>query len=74
MADDKKWEKWDGPGGPEGEGGTSKAESSRAEEVEGKGQQFVAVCSTCGTQAYVGPDWKWFTCWKCGRTSAEMLA
>ncbi|PZR72857.1 MAG: hypothetical protein DLM73_12090 [Chthoniobacterales bacterium] len=74
MTDEKNWEKWEGPGGPEGKGGTSIAASSGPDEVEGRNRQFVAVCATCGMQTYIGADWKWFTCWKCGGTNSEMIA
>ena len=74
MADETKWETWEGPGKPEGKGGTSTRESDQGAEVAGRTRQMVAVCSKCGMQSYVGADWKWFTCWKCGGTSSEMIA
>ena len=67
---DRKWGTWDGPDKPEGDGGLGSGAPS-SEEAEGRGRQFVAVCATCGAQSYIGPDWKWFTCWKCGSTSTE---
>jgi hypothetical protein len=74
MPEEKKWEKREDPGKPEGKGGTSSPESSTGNEVEGRSRQMVAVCVKCGTQSYVGGDWKWFTCWKCGGMSTEMVA
>jgi hypothetical protein len=72
MADEKKWETWEEPGKPEGKGGTSMHESDQGAEVAGRTRQMVAVCAKCGMQSYVGADWKWFTCWKCGGTSADV--
>jgi hypothetical protein len=71
MGDEKKWETWEEPGKPEGNGGTSMRESDQGPEVAGRTRQMVAVCSKCGMQSYVGADWKWFTCWKCGGTSSD---
>jgi ribosomal protein S27E len=65
---DKKWGKWDGPGTPEGPGETGRAEGG---EVEGHSRQITVTCFNCGAHQYVGPDSKWFTCWKCGATSTE---
>jgi hypothetical protein len=74
MADEKKWEESEGAGKPEGNGGTSTREPEQPAEVAGRTRQMVAVCPKCGVQTYVGVDWKWFTCWKCGGTSSEMMA
>ena len=74
MADEKKGQKWEEPEKPEGKGGTSIPQSETTNEVEGRSRQLVAVCFKCGTQSYVGVDWKWFTCWKCGGMSSEMVA
>ena len=72
MADEKKWETWEEPGKPQGKGGTSTGELDEGAEVAGRTRQMVAVCPKCGMQSYVGADWKWFTCWKCGGTSADV--
>jgi hypothetical protein len=74
MADEKKWEKWEGPEKPEGKGGMSAPEPSADNEVEGRTRQLVVVCFKCGTPAYVGAGWNWFTCYKCGGTSSGMVA
>jgi hypothetical protein len=74
MADQRKWGKWDGPEKPEGTGAMGKAEPPSGGEAEGRGSQFVATCFNCGAHSYIGADWKWFTCWKCGATSGEMVA
>ncbi|HMG05657.1 MAG TPA: hypothetical protein VK581_09350 [Chthoniobacterales bacterium] len=74
MSEEKKWQKWEGEGEPEGKGGLSSATASQLSEVDGRTRQLVAVCYKCGTQTYVGVDWKWFTCWKCGGTVTEMIA
>jgi hypothetical protein len=73
MADEKKWEESKDGGKPEGNGGTSTREPTQPEEVAGRARQMVAVCPKCGVQSYVGGDWKWFTCWKCGGTNSEMV-
>lgn len=74
MANERKWEKSDGPEKPQGNGGLGSGEEPTGDEAAGRGRQFVAVCATCGTQSYVGADWTWFTCWKCGATSTSMVA
>jgi hypothetical protein len=75
MADKRKWGKWDGPQPPAGEGGLgSGSPPSAGSEAEGHSRQFVVTCINCGTQSYIGGDWKWFTCWKCGAMSTEMVA
>ena len=74
MANERKWGKSEGPATPMGEGGLGRGEPGSDSEAEGRGRQFVAVCANCGMQSYVGADWKWFTCWKCGATSTEMVA
>jgi hypothetical protein len=74
MAKERKWGKWDGPETPEGDGGLGSGEAPSGNEAEGRARQFVAVCATCGMQSYVGADWQWFTCWKCGATSTQMVA
>jgi len=51
-----------------------RAEPPGGNEAEGRGTQFVATCFNCGAHSYIGADWKWFTCWKCGATSGEMVA
>ena len=74
MADEKQWQEAKAGGQPEGEGGTSSPEATTGLEVGGRSRQLVASCFKCGTTAYVGVDWKWFTCWKCGGTNSEMMA
>jgi ribosomal protein S27AE len=74
MADERKWGKAAGSEPPAGPGAMGTAEPPPAGEVEGHGKQFVATCFNCGASSYIGGDWKWFTCWKCGATSAEMVA
>jgi hypothetical protein len=74
MAEERKWGKWDGPETPDSNGGIGSGEPSATGEAEGRGKQFVATCFNCGAHSYIGADWKWFTCWKCGATSAEMVA
>jgi hypothetical protein len=71
MADDKQWKEWEEGNKPEGKGGTSSPETSSEDEVGGRSRQLVASCFKCGTTSYVGADWKWFTCWKCGGTSSD---
>jgi hypothetical protein len=71
MADEKKWKEAEGAGEPAGKGGVSTPEPSSAGEVEGHSRQLVASCFKCGTTSYVGADWKWFTCWRCGGTSSD---
>ncbi|HEX8077974.1 MAG TPA: hypothetical protein VF511_09180 [Chthoniobacterales bacterium] len=73
MAEQRKWGKSDGPEKPEGNGGLGSG-APTGNEAEGRGTQFVATCAHCGSQSYIGPDWKWFTCWKCGAMSTEMVA
>ena len=68
-----KWGKWDGPEKPEGPGEMGRAELPPGEEVEGHGRQMTVTCFNCGAHQYVGPDSKWFTCWKCGATSSEVM-
>ena len=74
MAEGRKWQKWDGPGQPPGLGSTGSAQPPAEGEAGGRGKQFVATCANCGATSYIGADWKWFTCWKCGATSGEMVA
>jgi ribosomal protein S27AE len=75
MADQRRWGKWDGPEAPEGEGGLGSGSApAGGSEAEGRGRQFVATCVNCGATSYIGGDWKWFTCWKCGAMSSEMIA
>ena len=72
MGDKRTWGKWDGPQPPQGDGGLgSGSPPSGGSEAEGHSRQFVATCFKCGTQSYIGGDWKWFTCWKCGAMSTE---
>ena len=71
MAEAKIWGKSNGPEQPEGPGGLGSGTPPAGGEAEGRGRQFVAVCANCGSQSYIGPDWKWFTCWKCGAMSTE---
>ena len=71
MEDEKKWKESEGAGAQEGKGGVSSPEPSPAGEVEGRSRQVVASCFKCGTTSYIGADWKWFTCWKCGGTSSD---
>jgi len=73
MADERKWEKWNGPGKPEGPGEMGKAEPTSDNEVAGHSRQMTVTCYNCGAHQYVGPDAKWFTCWKCGATSSEVM-
>ena len=74
MADQRKWGKWDGPEKPEGPGAMGSAEPASNGEAGGRGKQFVMTCFNCGATSYIGADWKWFTCWKCGSMSQEMVA
>ena len=74
MAQERKWGKLDGPETPQGPGGLGTGAPASAGEAEGHTRQFVATCANCGTSSYIGPDWKWFTCWKCGSMSTEMVA
>jgi hypothetical protein len=55
---------------PEGKGGPGKEKEESADaEVAGRGKQLVLY--TCfndgGAGSYIDPDWKWFTCWRCGQ-------
>ena len=81
MAEERIWGKWDGPEKPDTNGGIGSGDpaatttaATAAAEAEGRGNKFVATCFNCGAHSYIGADWKWFTCWKCGATSAEMVA
>lgn len=75
MADERRWGKWDGPERPDSSnGGIGSGDPGSGNEAEGRGNKFVATCFNCGAHSYIGGDWKWFTCWKCGATSAEMVA
>jgi ribosomal protein S27AE len=74
MADERKWGKAEGPEPPKGKGAMGRAEPPADDEAGGRSKQFVATCFTCGASSYIGADWKWFTCWKCGSTSSEMVA
>ncbi|HVF72329.1 MAG TPA: hypothetical protein VM940_12040 [Chthoniobacterales bacterium] len=74
MNEERKWGKSDGPEEPSGPGGVGSGAPAEPSEAEGHSRQFVAVCATCGSQSYIGVDWKWFTCWKCGSMSTEMVA
>ena len=71
MADEKQWKESEEGKKPEGNGGTSSPEPAGGDEVGGRSRQMVASCFKCGTTSYVGADWKWFTCWKCGGVSSE---
>ena len=71
MAQERMWGKLEGPQKPEGNGGLGSGAPPTEGEAEGRSRLFVATCATCGTQSYIGPEWKWFTCWKCGATSTE---
>lgn len=73
MAEEKKWEKWAGPERPKGPGQTGRAEPVAGGEVEGHGRQMTVTCANCGAHQYVGPDAKWFVCWKCGATSSDVM-
>jgi ribosomal protein S27E len=73
MAEERKFKKWEGSGKPQGHGETGKAEASSGGEVEGHGRQMSVTCSNCGAHQYVGPDSKWFVCWKCGATSSDVM-
>jgi ribosomal protein S27AE len=73
MAQERKWGTFKGPEQPEGAGGMGSGDPQE-EEAAGRGRQFVATCTNCGAQSYIGADWKWFTCWKCGSMSTEMVA
>jgi hypothetical protein len=65
MAEEKKGQKWEGPGKPEGPGGESTQES--ADEAEGrKKKSGMRVCWNCGAGCYCGDGWEWWTCWRCG--------
>lgn len=71
MTEQKQWKEWEEEKRPEGDGGTSSPEATTTDEVGGRSRQLVASCFKCGTASYVGADWKWFTCWKCGGTSSD---
>ena len=71
MAQERTWGKLEGPKQPEGKGGMGSGAPPTEGEAEGRTRLFVATCATCGAQSYIGPEWKWFTCWKCGATSTE---
>jgi hypothetical protein len=63
MTEIKTDTKPEGKGGP----GQEKDESAGAE-VAGRGKQLVLyTCFNDGAGSYVDPDWKWFTCWRCGQ-------
>ena len=74
MADERKWGKAEGPEPPGGPGAMGSAEPPADDEAGGRSKQFVATCFNCGASSYIGADWKWFICWKCGSTSSEMVA
>jgi hypothetical protein len=53
---------------PEGKGGAGKEkEEAAGAEVAGRGKEMLYICFNDGSASYVGPDWKWFTCWRCGQ-------
>ena len=68
MAEEKRGQKWEGPGNPEGEGGASTPESSeqKSGEVEGRRKSDWIICYNCGAGFPMPNSWTWFTCWKCG--------
>ena len=72
MAEERSWKKWEGPGEPPGPGTTGSAQPPSGGEVEGHGGKMTVTCYNCGAHQYVGPDAKWFTCWKCGATATEV--
>jgi len=74
MAEERKWGKWDGPEKPEGPGQIGSAKPDDGGEVAGHSRQMTVTCFNCGAHQYVGLDSKWFTCWKCGATSSEVMA
>ena len=62
MTENGTNEKSEGPGGL----GKEKGDSAGGE-VGGRGKRTVLyTCFRDGAQNYVDPDWKWFTCWRCG--------
>lgn len=75
MAEEKKWEKWDGPGEPDGKGGMSKPEAAEPVEVGGRAQRITMItCFNCGAAGGIERDSQWYTCWKCGATATSMVA
>jgi hypothetical protein len=52
---------------PEGPGGVGKEKDEGANaEVAGRSKRLLYTCLSDGAGNYVGPDWEWFTCWRCG--------
>jgi hypothetical protein len=47
--------------------GREKDESEGAE-VAGRGKPFLYTCYNDGAGNYIDPDWKSWTCWRCGTT------
>jgi hypothetical protein len=54
---------------PDGPGGIGKEkDESESAEVAGRGSQILYTCFNDGAGNYVDPNWKWWTCWRCGTT------
>ena len=52
---------------PEGKGGAGKEKDEAAgAEVAGRARTLLYTCLNDGAGNYIQPDWKWFTCWRCG--------
>ena len=45
--------------------GKEKDEAAGAE-VAGRARTLLYTCLNDGAGNYIQPDWKWFTCWRCG--------
>jgi hypothetical protein len=47
---------------------------SKNQEAGGRAKRKVLMSYwRCGAANYVDPDWKWFTCWKCGMTYPDAI-
>jgi hypothetical protein len=52
---------------PEGKGGVGiEKDNDGGAEAGGRGRKLLYVCANDGAGNYVDPEWKWFTCWRCG--------
>jgi hypothetical protein len=52
----------------EGPGGMGKENPNGGSEAGGRGRQLLWTCFNDGAGNYIDPDWKWWSCWRCGTT------
>jgi hypothetical protein len=52
---------------PEGPGGVGQEkDTSESTEAGGRSKMLLYTCFNDGAGNYVDPNWKWFSCWRCG--------